>query len=199
MHWIPKEEWGQIETITQDFAKKLERAFILPEGAPLFECFLGALSLTLDILRNEETLGVTFQHICMEVGMGYSAAALLLGLSFLERPTRVHLLHVAEEEAAFLKRLKSLHAAFESWLGCPVPFPSNYSALPKLLAPSFGATNAHLFAFIKETARSEGLFLDPVYSAKLFYSVKEARISGGPALLIHSGGALSLSGFQKSL
>jgi len=197
MHWIEKSRWEDIDSIAETYRD--EKTYILPEGAPLFEGFLGALTLPLDILRNEKEQGIQFEHIFMEAGTGYSAAALLLAFALFERKTTIHLLHVAEDEAAFTGRLMRLHREFENWLQKKVPFPENCSALLAAISPSFGSTNASLFDSIRKTAACEGFFLDPIYSAKLFCAARAHAGISGPALLIHSGGALSLAGFQKQL
>ncbi|KAL6043794.1 D-cysteine desulfhydrase [Balamuthia mandrillaris] len=72
-------------------------------------------------------------------------------------------------------------------------------------APSFGSVNQSVLRYVAEFARREGILLDPVYSAKLFRLAeeqgrkKEMQTEDGGCVVIHSGGALALSGFQKRL
>lgn len=196
LHWITNQEWPQIAS---EYAAAREKAFILPEGGALFPSFLGALTLPLDILRNEKERDLTFDQIFFDVGTGYSAAALLLGLAFLERRVHCHLLLVAGAEEEFRQSVKELHSQFKRWLGKRCPWPEAFTCHLPTLARSFGSTNKTLFQFIFQTAQEEGFFLDPIYSGKLFYHakglLKEKKMEGN-SLLIHSGGALSLSGFQ---
>jgi 1-aminocyclopropane-1-carboxylate deaminase len=190
-HWIPKEEWKNVHEKAKEYG-----TFVVPEGASIFQSLVGALTLPLDILRNEEELGLSFDHIFVDTGTGLSAAALLLGLAFLGKKTICHLIHLADTEEAFQQLLKSMHKEFENWMEKSCPFPSNFEAFTSILSPSFGSTNRALFDFIIQTAREEGFLLDPIYSAKLFYHAKKVE---GNVLLIHSGGVLTLSGFQPQL
>lgn len=202
IRWIPSCDWPRVDELAHDYAASRVNAMVIPEGASVFPSFLGALSLPLDIARNALQLGIEFDHIYMDVGTGYSAAALALGLAFLQVPAACHFLLLADDEVIFMKQLHTLHNQFEQWLGTKCPFPINLQFARSTLCPSFGSTNALLFRFIIETAQTEGFFLDPIYSAKLFYHVKsqlETCALKGTILVIHSGGALSLSGFQQRL
>ena len=198
IHWITRNEWPQVREIAADFAKTKSRSFVIPEGATLFPSFVGTLTLPLDIIRNEIESGITFDNIWMDVGTGYSASGLLLGLSALKRNISCHLLHLAETEVAFLKQLTELHGECEKWLQEKIIFPTFTSYFPAI-SPSFGSTNKTVFDFIIKIAREEGFFLDPIYSAKLFYEINKLDSLEGNTLVIHSGGALTLSGFQKQL
>ncbi|MBS3905278.1 MAG: hypothetical protein KGZ39_08135 [Simkania sp.] len=202
IHWVPKTNWPKVTQYASAYADGSARTVILPEGATVFPAFLGGLSLPLDILRNEEEHKIEFDHLFIEVGTGFSAAALLLGFAYLKKKTFCHLLLLAGTEEEFLKQLQILHADFERWLGQKCSFPIHFSCESSSLAPSFGSTNSELFQFLIRIAREEGFFLDPIYSGKLFYHAKkkmEANPFSGNILVVHSGGALTLAGFQDQL
>lgn len=197
MLFIPKREWGQ--ALNKAHAYAGPRTFVLEEGASLFPAFLGVLMLPLDILRNEQEIGLHFDHLFIDAGTGLTAVALLLAFTFLNKSIECHILLVADTESAFRKCLAEMHARFENWLGHPCPFPKNFTCSLPTCAKSFGSTNTEMMKFINETAQKEGLFLDPIYSAKLFYHAKKLLLRQkleGNTLLLHSGGALSLSGFD---
>lgn len=196
IHWIPRKEWKNAEILAAAYAAKGESIGILPEGAALFPSFLGALTLPLDILRNEQEMGLCFEELWIDVGTGWSAAALLLGFAYLRKQTQCHLLLLADTEEKFLHTVQKLHANFEEWLGEKCPMPSHFTCHIPKVGKSFGSSNSSLFQFIADIARTEGLFLDPIYSGKLFQYARNYPLKKN-SLLIHSGGALSLSGFQE--
>lgn len=198
IHWISNRDWPLVHEIAQEYANERDHAFILPEAAAIFPSFLGALTLPLDIVRNEKEMNFHFDHVFTDAGSGWQAAALLLAFSFIEKITHHHILLVAGTKNEFLNTLQTLHAEFESWLGMDCPFPHQYECTFPSSAKSFGSTNSALFQFIFGFAKQEGFFLDPIYSGKLFFHAKEQlqhESFKGNTLLIHSGGALSLSGF----
>ncbi len=207
MKWISKTDWLNIERIVEEYQQSHHNSIIIPEGAFLFPAFLGALSLPMDIIRNEKQLGLSFDHVVMEVGTGLSAAALLLGMTLLKKECKCHFLHLADNEESFIKRVQQLQSDFKKWVG--EDFSSHLSSISSFAsiyptnAASFGATNRTIFNFISHIAKNEGVLLDPIYSAKLFYEIKNQIAHNseirGNVLIIHSGGALTLSGFEKQL
>lgn len=201
--WVSKQDWPSVYQKTLNYSQTRPKSIVIPEAAMLFPSFLGALSLPLDILQNEHELGLEFQDVFLEAGSGYSAAALLLVFSLLKKQTMCHLVILAGTQQSFIEELHKLHKEFEIWLGKEVSFPTRFRCLECSIAPSFGSTNQKLFEFIVQTARAEGFFLDPIYSGKLFYEAKKNLSQNtdinANTLLIHSGGALTLSGFQSQL
>ncbi len=196
IHWIGKVDPLQLQETYNSYRTANRNRYIIPEGALIFPSCIGACTLPLDIIRNERELNTSFEEIFIDSGTGLTTAALLLVFAFLEKETMVHVLHLAEKKEAFHRTLQALHTEFSSWLGIDVPFPSRYTSFFPTVAPSFGSTNQTLFRFIQDIATREGFFLDPIYSAKLFFEVqKRGKNSSNKQLIIHSGGALSLSGF----
>ena len=78
--------------------------------------------------------------------------------------------------------------------------PQNYVLYSPSNAASFGSVNATVMQEIINWARSSGILLDPIYSAKLFYEAKKqiGKLSGN-ILLVHSGGQLGICGFYSEL
>jgi 1-aminocyclopropane-1-carboxylate deaminase len=177
-----------------------ESYFWIPVGGCMEEALVGSLTLALDVVKNEEELLVFFKHIFIDAGTGMSAIGLILGLSYLRREINVHVVLVAGKEIKFIEKLTQFHNQFQALVQesfSIVP----YRCLLPVTAKSFGSHNASIFNVIKQTAEEEGLFLDPIYNAKLLLTAKkvtEEESLTGNILWIHSGGALSLSGFQES-
>lgn len=191
---ISREAWPEIEKLVEEKAETFSQTtpFICPEGAFCKESLPGAMTLAEDIQRNEQELGIEFSDIFIDAGTGLSAMALLFGL---KKKKKVHILLLAEEEKVFLEKLKALQK--ETGLS-PAPF-SLYR--PSKLK-SFGSHSKKLFKIITRVAHEEGILLDPVYNGKMFLFLEEEREKfnlGKHALMIHSGGTLSLSGFQNFL
>jgi 1-aminocyclopropane-1-carboxylate deaminase/D-cysteine desulfhydrase-like pyridoxal-dependent ACC family enzyme len=109
---------------------------------------------------------------------------------------------LAEDEEAFLVRLKQCHEMFMQLISNSIPFPQKYVIHQPLLTKEFGKVPSFLFKTIADIARTEGFLTDPIYSAKLFHECKNILKEGtiqGNVLIHHSGGALTLMGFQSQL
>jgi 1-aminocyclopropane-1-carboxylate deaminase/D-cysteine desulfhydrase-like pyridoxal-dependent ACC family enzyme len=207
VQWIPREEWSTVYQKAQEYVRtqSSHKIQIIPEGACMSESLSGAMTLPLDILENEKALKQDFQHIFMEAGTGLMAIATILGFAWLQKNICVHVVLLAEDEKTFRVRLQSFKKTFEDFMGDIIKdeiIESIFKVYTPSQCMSFGAPNASLFQEIAHVAREEGFFLDPIYSAKLFLKTKEIlqdRAISGNSLMIHSGGALTLLGFQEQL
>jgi 1-aminocyclopropane-1-carboxylate deaminase/D-cysteine desulfhydrase-like pyridoxal-dependent ACC family enzyme len=200
--WISREDWKNVETIAATHIENLnaagKRAIVLPEGSSLPDSIPGMVTLPLDIIRNENVLGKPFDRIFMDAGTGMTAAVTLLTFAWLKKRAKTTILLLADESEAFEEKLKQYHRWFQDWLQHPVPIPDNYETiLPK--SKSFGAVNAEILDAAIDVARNEGVLTDPIYSTKLLMAIRESYDPNVVSLVVHSGGGLSISGYQRQL
>ena len=148
---------------------------VVEEGGKSLEALEGAKTLAGSILRNEEELGIEFSKVIIDAGTGVTASGLILGLKELSRNLPVHVFsmkaHKAEIEGQF-----------------------HFHQLTRYKA--FGSVPQGVLDFINDFAQREGIFLDPLYGAKMHLELcLNNTLLDERSLIIHSGGALSLSGF----
>ena len=203
MHFLPRNAWARSPEIAIEHVRMSEqegkKSFYLPMGAACKEALTGMLTLPLDILRNEQENAITFDHVFVDAGTGMMAACLILAFSFLQRTTTVHVVQMAEDKSCFEDILQLWKKELQELLNAPILSPVHYHVYPPHSARSFGSVNKSIFKTIEEVARAEGFFLDPIYTAKLMQTGKKVLTEKpimGKALFIHSGGGLSLLGFQ---
>jgi len=207
IHWVPNQDWIHLEQRVSEYISSTNShthtpIFYLSEGASVAEALPGALTLPLDILKNETDLTLTFDHIFLDVGTGLTAIALLLGYAWMEKTTHIHLLLLADSPEIFRKELLYFHEKFEQLLQSTCPFPEHFTLHTPQTAASFGSTNKSIFNEIRAIAKQEGFFTDPIYSGKLFLEsrrILQEKGLVGKALLIHTGGCITLAGFQEQL
>jgi 1-aminocyclopropane-1-carboxylate deaminase/D-cysteine desulfhydrase-like pyridoxal-dependent ACC family enzyme len=197
-----------VQTIALDYAEKQKlsnkKIFILEEGGSQLESLPGALSLPLDILRNQNDLQLHFDHIIIETGTGMMASTLILGMNLLQSRLKahIHVLLLAGDESSFHQQLHKWHHSFNALVNLNSPFPQNFTLHRPNQAPSFGSTNQRIFEEIRILGQTEGFFCDPIYSGKLMLESRKLlhdQKMQGDVLLIHSGGGLTLMGFQNKL
>jgi len=205
IQWIERKKWPHLQELLKDYVEGQpyqKKIFILPEGGCTAQALPGALSLPLDILRNEERMDGEFDHVFVESGTGLTAIALILGFAWIEKKSLIHVLLIAGDSESFNQQLRFFHQVFEKLIGASCPFPDNFRLYAPKHAASFGSVNKKVLVEVGEIARKEGFFIDPIYSAKLMLEGKiilKEKMLAGKALVIHSGGALTLAGFQKDL
>lgn len=188
--WIDRKDWPRVDELANAYLANLtEAGFILSEGASVPEAMYGAMTLAADIVRNEHSMELDFNHIFIDAGTGFSAAALIKGLAELNHQARIYVLLLADDEMLFRSKLVS-------WLGA---VPERVSCLYPETARSFGSLNQTIKDAIKRMALEEGILAEPVYSAKLFHTARmyiEKNKLKGTALIVHSGGILTMAGFD---
>lgn len=204
IHWLSPEEWQTSESIADEMASDSTKKIItIPEGAFMKEAFQGAATLSDDVLKNERDYGVSFKNIFIDSGTGLSAIAFLHRYRKLAGNAHVHVVQLAGVANEFELAVQKI----ASWNLKSEPFDSekileNTTIRRSTVSPSFGSVNRSVLDFIQEMAQSEGVLLDPIYSAKLLKTcletVSHEQIEG-PVLAIHSGGTHSLFDFLPKL
>ncbi len=203
IHWISRDQWADIETLVNKYIENENaqgiKIFVLPEGGHHRLAVPGSLSILLDILRNEADSGVTFDHIFIDSGTGMVAQSLLAGAAAINKRTKFHIVVLAGSFETFECGLEQIIQYTEDFLQTSITSRPDYKLYYPAIAKSFGGTNRSIFREIKKIAKNDGILTDPVYSAKLFITAKQNirdNSIDGNILLIHSGGALTLSGFM---
>ncbi|MFY7843190.1 MAG: pyridoxal-phosphate dependent enzyme [Rhabdochlamydiaceae bacterium] len=207
IEWLGRKSWDLLKAKADEYQKNQylsgKRVFILEPGAFQNESILGTSSLALDIIRNEEEINKSFDHIFMDVGSGLTAIVTLLVFAYLEKTAHFHFVLLADEEEVFLSKIDKVSAVLKDLVGQnPIDALPSFTLHKSLIAPSFGSTNAQLFKTIRDFALKEGVLLDPIYNAKLFYTSEiliRTHQYNGHKLIIHSGGGLALNGFTDAL
>ncbi len=202
IHWISRQQWTERDTQINNYVdgKKGQgiKMFVLPEGGHHRLALPGSLSILFDILRNEKESGVIFDHIFIDSGTGMVAQSLLAGSAVIGKKAIFHNVILADSFEDFEKGLKQVIQYTEDFLQVSIKSVPEYKLYYPVVARSFGSTNSTIFKEIKCIASEDGILTDPVYSAKLFITAKHTiqdQSLDGNILLIHSGGALALSGF----
>lgn len=206
IRWIARKDWPQVETFANEYIQNNKlRTMLIPEGACMNAALPGALTLAVDILQNEQESQQQFQHIFIDAGTGLSAIATILAFAWLKKDTVLHVLLLADDEQQFLAKLKQFHQSFEAFIEDRLSWADvleRFRVYKATQARAFGSANATILKHIKFLARKEGFFTDPIYTAKLFLEARNIisdQALKGNTLVIHSGGALTLMGFQEKL
>ena len=203
IHWFSRSQWGRCEEFANAYSAERTlrglKTFVLPEGAHHRLALPGSLTLPLDILRNEREAGVRFDHIFIDSGTGMIAQSLLAGGAVLGMKAFVHVVVLAGSYEEFQSGLTRVIQYAGEFLGVPLNLLPDYRKYSPATARSFGSANKTVFKEIQRIARESGIITDPVYSAKLFLTARQAirdQALKGNILLIHSGGGLTLTGFM---
>ncbi len=196
IRWVEAKDWERIEEMAEREARG-ESAYLISEGGSVAPSFSGAATLGLEVLEKSSD----YDYIWIDSGTALMAGALIEVLQVFTPASRVQVVQMAGEDSYFEAQLKRFHPWMENLAGQNLPFPSNYSLHRPPIGRSFGSVGRSLLEFIRDFAREEGIITDPIYSGKLFFTIKNAFQTEdwpGRHLVIHSGGGMGLMGFGHS-
>jgi 1-aminocyclopropane-1-carboxylate deaminase len=203
IRYLDREAWKERDGHAREWVDKLgPGATFVPEGGFCREALPGACTLLPDIIENEKQQGLTFEQVWVDAGTGLTAAALILMSVNMREKRHIHVVLMAEDEAAFLKRYQQCARWFFHSESMP-PFPQDRVSFHyPPTARSFGSVNRKVMEEVVSLARTEGLLCDPVYTAKLFLTARHyfsLHPPQQPHLILHGGGGTGLFGFGEKL
>lgn len=179
-----------------------ERPFVIPLG--IGNKPLGAMGY----MRAAEELiesGKSFDRIYVASGSGLTHAGLLCGLRLADNGTHVTGSCVRRPEAAQRQRIATVIEDLEGLLGVPTGVTSqDIDIWDGALAPGYGQVGPQAAEALRMVAQAEGLFLDPVYTSKVFAAIPAQResgqlASGNSVLFMHTGGLPALFAYEESV
>ncbi|MBD3334257.1 MAG: pyridoxal-phosphate dependent enzyme [Candidatus Eisenbacteria bacterium] len=200
VEFITPAEWKDRSSILQRAADRLAsdgaRPYIIPEGGSNGLGSWGYISMLTELL--DENGRIPYSRIVCATGSGGTLAGLLLGRHILELDIDVTAVNVCDSAAYFRGRVREIVDDFNGRHETDIAIKDNeYEILGGFKGPGYAIPFDEEIAVIKDVARTEGLFLDPVYTGKAFLGmvegVRRGRFDSKDHLLfLHSGGIFGL-------
>jgi D-cysteine desulfhydrase/L-cysteate sulfo-lyase len=195
---------AKLHEISQQLRQQGRKPYIIPLGQahdPLGA--LGYIDAAAELLVQLDQQSLRIDHLVVTSGSGATHAGLLFGLRAMG--SRIIVTGVCPRRDAVsqegriaghiqkLTRMLDLDPGIQS---------TDIRLTDVSLAPGYGQLNAATVHALQLTAQCEGLFLDPVYTAKtmagLFDLVEQHEIAGN-VLFWHTGGQPALFGYGDAL
>lgn len=185
-----------VEAAAADLVRHGRRPYIV--GDPALGA-LGYVRAAEELYAQRRDTETPIRHVFLPGSMGTTEAGFILGNALLGYPFEVHLVSVEYHEAELRERVRIIHGAAAALIGADgVAFED---ARVRYHMGFRGAGYAHptpeAERAILSFARTEGLVLEPIYSAKTFACFLElarrrALPASEPMCVIHTGGVPSL-------
>jgi D-cysteine desulfhydrase len=165
---------------------------------------IGALGY-MDATREIHGQAAGFDAVVVASGSGMTHMGLLAGLRVLGLDMPVYGSCVRRAAGLQAARLNTLKQNLAEMLQCDLPVTvDDIRVWDGALGPSYGKLGKRAHAALKLMSTREGLFLDPVYTAKSFAAVtgllNEGVLTRGQRVLfVHTGGTPALFAYQNTL
>ncbi len=198
----PEQYSSSANNIMQDVAADLEkegyRPFIIPEGASDEIGTIGYMAATKEIISQLEQTNLSLDYVICADGSGGTHAGLLLGQKLYNQNYQVLGFNVCDDEAYFVEKILKISAQAISRYAIPVSVEkSDIRVMDGYVGEGYALNRPEEIEFIKQIALSEGLILDPVYTGKAMFGLKDQIKKGlfrkgENVLFIHTGGIFGL-------
>ena len=199
--YLPASEWrGHPELaqrLQQDYAAAGRSAFFIPTGASDEIGLWGYIAACEELQNDFERLDLKPDYIVCATGSGGTQGGLLVGRELLGMPGEVVAFNVSDDADYFEQKIledvslwsQRYKIDFDA-KSLPIKTVEGY------LGPGYGKAGPEVFDTIAELARSDGLYLDPVYTGKAFHGMVSELNHGASGQLpgarqvvfIHTGG-----------
>jgi D-cysteine desulfhydrase family pyridoxal phosphate-dependent enzyme len=192
------QEAMKIAEVMEDLRQRGERPYLIPIGGSSSVGTLGYVSGTLELVSQLFQMGEAPSRLYFANGSRGTQAGLVLGAKLYSAPYRVHGIAVSGGEPEKTERALRIANGAAEMLGVPTRLcagdllnDENY------IGPGYGIATPECLDAIRLLARSEGILLDPVYTAKAMAGMIDHIRRGvipanGTILFLHTGGTPAL-------
>jgi D-cysteine desulfhydrase len=171
------------------------RPYVLPRGGATALGAAGYVAASLELADQLTALGVRPRQLWLATGSCGTQAGLLAGAHAVRAGYQVVGVSVSRPVEECVARIVALRDGVSTLLGLPTDDPTDVTVLGGYLEPGYGQASAQGEAAAQLVARTEGVFLDPVFGAKAMACLLDAAADGrvrGPVVFLISGGAPTL-------
>lgn len=175
--------------------------YVIPGGGSNAVGALGYVHVAAELIGQANEMGLPIDQIVHATGSAGTQAGLVAGLHALSSPVRVLGIGVRNPRDKQEANVRRLAEATLAHLGIGRPLPAEaVEANCDYVGTGYGHPTPGMIEAVQMVARTEGIFLDPVYSGKgmagLIDLVRRGVFTRGQTVVfLHTGGASGLFGY----
>lgn len=184
---------GAVERVASELRRAGRRPYVLPRGGAVALGAVGYVRAALELAEQLVAVDLTPHAVWLATGSCGTHAGLLAGVRWLAVPARVVGVTVSRPADECRRRVADLAAAAAAVAGLPAaPVVCDVEVVDGA-GPGYGRRSHEGEQAAELVARTEGVFLDPVFGAKAMAAlVAAARDLPGPVVFLCTGGVPTL-------
>ena len=204
--WITPDEYKQRDELMAREAESLQtsgrKAYPIPEGASNALGALGYIRATEELVNDiTNTLGGGNRPctIINAAGSGGTSAGLILGAKIFDLNARIAGVNVCNDRAYFVRAIGDIceRAIADYYLDVDFNRQRDVEIIDGYVGLGYALSQTEELELISEVARTEGIFLDPVYTGKAFFGMieelkRDPKCFGERIIFLHTGGLFGL-------
>lgn len=204
IRFIPRDEYilnkeSIFKEIAEEENAKGNKVYHFDTGGSVPLGCWGYVKCLEEIIKDEENLGVEFNHTLCALGSGGTYAGLVLGKALFEKDNmNIWGVNVCDDEDYFRREITGLLDGVNGMFDLSLDVNKiDINIVDGYVGEGYSIPYEEEIEIIKDMARLEGIVLDPVYTGKAFFGmleqIKEGIFKKGERVLfIHSGGLFGL-------
>jgi D-cysteine desulfhydrase len=202
LRYITPEEYERRDEIMANVASEVAdaggSAYVIPEGASNEVGAWGYISAVKEIKAQCKEAGLEFDALVHPIGSAGTTAGLLLGSTLFGFSIPLMAVSVCDDAERLTRLISGIMGACIERYGLDIkPDTAALEILDNYVGPGYAVPYPEAIDTIKLLARTEGIFLDPVYTGKAFWAlidgIKKGRFKKGQKVLfLHTGGIYGL-------
>ena len=199
----PEEYRDEVNEIMSDLADELRREgyrpYVIPEGASDEIGAMGYFAATEEIAAQLTQMKLSIDYLVCAVGSGGTYAGLLLGQKYYKQDYEVVGFNVCDDAEFFINKINKISKKAIKRFDMPVSVvASDIKIIDGYVGEGYALSRPAEIELIKSVAATEGLILDPVYTGKAMFGLRDQILNGNQfdknsrILFLHSGGLFGL-------
>lgn len=182
----------------QAYASSGRKAFIIPTGASDAIGVWGYVQACAELQKDFQCHGIDPKHIICATGSGGTQAGLTVGVAAYGIDAQVWGVNVCDDEAWFVNKVNSDLQNWERRYQTGIDLDClSVKVIDGYVGPGYAQADDEIYRCIADVAATEGLVLDPVYTAKAFFGMLDQLQKGhfgstGDIVFVHTGGVYGL-------
>ena len=192
---IPRWDFGTaVQDVADDLRRHGARPFVIPLGGSGPEGMAGYVNATEELMLQLAEMNVRPSRLYVAVGSGGTYSGLILGALNQRAPYQVVGISVSRSREYLLEQIPLAAATAADALGLAyAPVASDLFVDDAYIGAGYGALTEGCRKAISLVARTEGVLLDPVYSAKAMHGlidhIQKGQIGSQESVVfLHTGG-----------
>lgn len=154
-----------------------------------------------EIMKQQQELKVEFDYIFHASGTGTTQAGLLAGKHINEKPVDIIGISIARKIDKGSKVIKDSLLSYLDSNNFSAPRNLDVHFIDEYIGNGYADVYSEIMHTIKEVARTSAIFLDPIYTGKAFYGMKQYinknQLNDKKILFIHTGGTPILFNYAE--
>lgn len=166
--------------------------YVLPRGGATALGAVGYVRASLELAEQLLRAGLHPSQVWLATGSCGTQAGLVAGRRWLGLPYEVCGVSVSRPAEECRDRVHELATGAADLIGAPRADPEEVRVLGGCIGPGYGLRSKEGNDAAELVARTEGVFLDPVFAAKAMAAMINAGGGDGPVIFLVTGGAPTL-------